>query len=123
MCAQLNYMVMPGLKQTRSKARPMVAVKIERDIVLKCVCEHFNVSIDDLKKISRKREVVYKRQMAMYFMVNYTTDTYLEIGQFFGKDHTTVIYGKDLVREQIELDDNVKNDIEAIKVRIVEAYY
>lgn len=116
-------MVVPGLKQTRSKARPMVAVKIERDIIIKCVCDHFGICIDDIKKITRKREVVYKRQMAMYFLVNYTTETYLEIGQFFGKDHTTVIYGKDMVRNQIELDESVKKDIEAIKARIVEAYY
>lgn len=123
MCAQLNYMVVPGLKQTRSKARPMVAVKIERDIIMKCVCEHFGISVEAIKEVTRKREVVYKRQMAMYFLVNYTTETYLEIGTFFGKDHTTVIYGKDLIRDQIELDESVKKDIEAIKARIVEAYY
>lgn len=59
----------------------------------------------------------------MYFMIHYTDETYLEIGQLFNKDHTTVIYSKDQIRNLLDVDETVKADIDQIKCRLVEAYY
>jgi chromosomal replication initiator protein len=119
----MNYMVMPGLKQTRGKVRPMVVTKYESDIVIKVVCDYFGVTQEEIKKKCRKREIVYKRQIAMYFLVQYTSKTYVEIGRFFDKDHTTVLYAKDLIRDLISIDEKVKGDVDAIKAKLVEAYF
>lgn len=59
----------------------------------------------------------------MYFMSHFTDETYLEIGKLFDKDHTTVLYSKDHIRDLFDIDDIVKSDIEAIKKLIVEAYF
>jgi len=119
----MNYMCMPGMKQTRSKVRPMVAMKMEAEKVIQSVCGHFNVTFEDLKKVTRKRQIVYKRQMVMYFLSHYTNMTYVEIGRLFEKDHTTVIHSKDLIRNLLDIDDTIKDDVEEIKRKLVEAYF
>jgi chromosomal replication initiator protein len=118
----MNYMVMPGMKQTRGKVRPMIITKYERDIVIKVVCDYFNITDDEIKQVCRRREVVYKRQLAMFLLATFTNETYVDIGKFFYKDHTTVIHAKKLIRNLIDIDEAVKSDYEAIKAKMIEAY-
>jgi chromosomal replication initiator protein len=111
------------MKQTRGKVRPMISTKFTSDIVIKVVCDYFGTTIEFIKTKRRKKEIVYKRQIAMYFLVQYTNDTYVEIGRFFNMDHTTVIYAKNLIRDLISIDDPIIDDIESIKVKMIEAYF
>lgn len=116
-------MCIPGMPITRSKCRPMIGSKFERDVIIRIVCEHFGIPFEQLKDKCRRRPVVYKRQILMFLLVYYTNDTYLEIGNLFEKDHTTVIHSKDLVKDLMSIDDKMKDDVEAIKMKIIEAHY
>jgi chromosomal replication initiator protein len=44
--------------------------------------------------ISRKRQYVFARQLAMYFMNKYTKLSLDDIGIIFDRDHSTVIHAK-----------------------------
>jgi len=63
------------------------------DTIQEIVADFFQVSIADLKSKSRKKEVVYPRQLAMFLAKEYTDLPLKSIGYHFGgRDHSTVIH-------------------------------
>ena len=77
------------------------------DTVQELVSDYFNVSIADMKSKSRKREMVYPRQVAMYIAKEKTGLALKSIGYHFGgRDHSTVIHAiqtiNDLINEKPE---------------------
>lgn len=63
------------------------------DTIQEIVADYFKVSIADLKSKSRKKEVVYPRQLAMFLAKEYTDLPLKSIGYHFGgRDHSTVIH-------------------------------
>ncbi|GGM85873.1 chromosomal replication initiator protein DnaA [Dyadobacter beijingensis] len=63
------------------------------DTIQEIIADYFQVSVADLKSKSRKKEVVYPRQLAMYLAKEYTDLPLKSIGYHFGgRDHSTVIH-------------------------------
>ena len=66
------------------------------------VAEYFNVTVADLKAKSRKRELVYPRQVAMYIAKEKTDLSLKSIGYHFGgRDHSTVIHAIQCVNDMM----------------------
>lgn len=65
----------------------------------------YDMSIDDLK-IKNEREFVYRRQEFYWIMCNlpFKEFTLNTIGDAFNQDHSTVLYGKKIINDQISLD-------------------
>lgn len=63
------------------------------DTIQEVIADFFQVSIADLKSKSRKKEVVYPRQLGMFLCKEYTELPLKSIGYHFGgRDHSTVIH-------------------------------
>ncbi|TDE10324.1 chromosomal replication initiator protein DnaA [Dyadobacter psychrotolerans] len=63
------------------------------DTIQEVIADYFQVTIADLKSKSRKKEVVYPRQLAMFLAKEYTELPLKSIGYHFGgRDHSTVIH-------------------------------
>ena len=63
------------------------------DTIQEIIADFFQITIADLKSKSRKKEVVYPRQLAMYLAKEYTDLPLKSIGYHFGgRDHSTVIH-------------------------------
>lgn len=60
--------------------------------ILAEVAEQSNVSVADLKSPARFRCIAWPRQEAMWRMVNEGRWSLPQIGRFFNRDHTTVIW-------------------------------
>lgn len=68
-----------------------------------------------------KREVALPRQLAMYFAKEYTNATFTKIGEEMGgKDHSTVMYACDTIRDVAKVDKEMKKFIKEIKDKIFE---
>jgi chromosomal replication initiator protein len=99
------YISISGLPMTVESLSPFLSPKSEPieaspETVIKAVTEVFNVSIEDLKGNSRRREISQARQIAMYLMRQYTDLSLPKIGEIFGgKDHTTVLYSCEKVSQ------------------------
>lgn len=87
--------------------------------VIAAVAEFYRTTVDDLKGRSRNKEIVLPRQMAMYLLREETGASLPQIGDALGgRDHTTVMYSVEKMKEEIETDDQRRKDMLTIKERL-----
>ncbi len=86
------------------------AISIER--VQQVICQYFKVSVEALKSNSRKKGVVYPRNLGMYFCRKYTDQTLESIGLAFNRSHATVIHAVDNITRQIQQKSGVRNQVD-----------
>lgn len=89
--------------------------------IQRVVCDYFGIPDDLLRGKSRKKEIAFSRQVAMYLCKEMTHYSLKSIGLHFGgRDHTTVIHAirtiDDLVNEKKDI--HVQDIIESIKKKI-----
>ena len=90
--------------------------KISADLVINTVAEFFELSVDDLIKRSRKREIVEPRQICMYILRDTLKLSYPHIGEQLGKrDHTTAIHACEKITKAINNDSGLNQKIMLIK--------
>jgi len=90
-------------------------VKVEMMDVLRATAAHFNMPPDVVRGSGRVREVVVPRQVAMYLIRELTSHSLPEIGQFFGRDHSTVMHAVSKVTEQLGRDLDITASVEALR--------
>ncbi|MDJ0516802.1 MAG: chromosomal replication initiator protein DnaA [Trichodesmium sp. MO_231.B1] len=120
----VTYISISGLPMTVENIAPILNPQTEKleaspEAVIKVVSENFNVSIEDLKGSSRKREITLARQVGMYLMRQHTDLSLPKIGEFFGgKDHTTVLYSCEKISQLQSSDLNLAQTIRQLSDRI-----
>ena len=92
---------------------------IEVNEVQKTVSKYYGITVSDLISNSRKQHLVKARQMAIYLCHELTSLSLAKIGQNFGnRDHSTVLYSCEKLKGLISTNEEIKNDIENIKIKI-----
>lgn len=81
------------------------ALAIRIDMIQREVAEKYSLDIKALKSRSRRSDVAFPRQLAMYLACTLTELSTPEIGRSFGgRDHTTVIHARDKIKKMLESD-------------------
>jgi len=86
--------------------------------VLDAVCRFYDISSKDLIGNSRKKELVWPRQIAIYLMREEIKTSYPSIGhEMGGRDHTTAMHAYNKISREIKENENekVKQEIASIK--------
>ena len=92
---------------------------VEINEVQKTVSKYYGITVSDLVSNSRRQHLVRARQMAIYLCHNLTSLSLAKIGQNFGnRDHSTVLYSCEKLKELMKTNEEIKNDIENIKIKI-----
>ena len=92
---------------------------IEVNEVQKTVSKYYGITVSDLVSNSRKQHLVKARQMAIFLCHEMTSLSLAKIGQNFGnRDHSTVLYSCEKLKGLISTNEEIKNDIENIKIKI-----
>jgi len=118
------YISISGLSMTVENIASVLNPKVEQitaspEIILNVSAEILNVSIEDLKSNSRRREISRARQIIMYLMRQHTDLSLPRIGEKFGgKDHTTVMYSCDKISKQLRKDRQLNQTISLLSDRI-----
>lgn len=90
--------------------------EVNIDTIQDLVADYYDVSVADLKSKSRKKELVYPRQVAMYFAKEFTNLSLKSIGYHFGgRDHSTVIHAIQTISDLMEQEDAVKEAVQKIR--------
>lgn len=61
------------------------------DTIINKVCSYYGIKNDDVKGRSQNKEASLPRQISMYLCREKMKTPYLKLGEFFGRDHSTVI--------------------------------
>lgn len=86
--------------------------------VMEAVSRFYDVDLKDLLGNSRKKELVWPRQIAIYLMREEVGSSYPAIGQEMGgRDHTTAIHAYNKIRKEVKELENekVKQELNSIK--------
>lgn len=96
----------------------MLFVK-EINTIIKEIESYFDLHKGSIQINTRKPEIKEPRQIAHYFAKEYTDLTLSKIGDLIGKkDHATVLHSVKTIKNLIDVDSTLKNDIEEIRKRI-----
>ncbi|MEC5395742.1 chromosomal replication initiator protein DnaA [Bergeyella sp. RCAD1439] len=107
------------LKETINKIASTQKKIINIPYIQEVVCEYFGINRDQLLSRSRKRDIALPRQLAMYFSKEFTNATFSKIGEEMGgKDHSTVMYACDTIRDVAKVDKEVKKYVKELSERI-----
>lgn len=69
------------------------------------ICYGQTISTDQVKQETRKEEIVYARQLIMYFCVMFKVGSYVFIGNLVGgKDHATVSHALKTIENYCDTD-------------------
>ena len=118
------YLSITGLPMTVENIAPVLnpqteTVEASPEIVIAIVAEEFEVSVEDLKGNSRRREISHARQIGMYLMRQHTGLSLPKVGEVFGgKDHTTVLYSCDKIAQLRNTDPNLSQTLRQLSDRI-----
>ncbi len=106
-----------GILQSFKPAPKKQAITARK--VVDVVADYFDISLDDIKGNSRKKELVVPRQIAMYLMREEVHASYPNIGdELGGRDHTTAMHAHQKIAQLLTVDDKIESDIGMIKQRL-----
>lgn len=90
-----------------------VVSKNKMDQVLQIVCDHYNLTGEELLSKKRSNDIAIPRMIAMYICRVYLDENLTKIGiQFGGKNHTTVMHAVEKIKKEILKDDVLNNEIQ-----------
>jgi chromosomal replication initiator protein len=106
--------VQPLVKESTNKA-----VQIDQKRVLSTICGYFDLNTKDLTGPKRQKELVLPRHIAMYLLCEELNMTVERVGQILGgRDHTTVMHGRDRVKKLLNTDREVQKIFIEVKNKL-----
>ncbi|NEQ82800.1 MAG: chromosomal replication initiator protein DnaA, partial [Moorea sp. SIO2I5] len=120
----VTYVSIAGLAMNVENIAPILnpptkKIQASPEVILNTISDTFNLSVEDLKSSSRRREISSARQIGMYLMRQHTELSLPRIGEEFGgKDHTTVMYSCDKIAQLREKDDELAQKLSQLSDRI-----
>lgn len=102
----MTYYTAPALKESLQFRR-------KPQNIIDHLCEHYNVSKEQLLSKSRDRQLVFIRHLAIYLILTKTRLTFKATGEIFGRDHTTAIHAKKMIQNYLDTNSfNKREEIE-----------
>ena len=90
-----------------------IVSKNKMDQVIQIICEHYNLTHDELMSKKRSNDIAIPRMVAMYICRTYLDENLTKIGiEFGGKNHTTVMHAVEKIKNEIIKDDNLNTEIQ-----------
>lgn len=93
--------------------QPRTCLKVS--IIQQAVADAFGVPMRELLSERRGCGVAQARQVAMYLCRELTHNSYPFLGRHFDRDHTTVLYGVNVIEERLKSDPKLREAVESIR--------
>src|SRR3989338_6358985 len=87
--------------------------------VIQCVANFYDIPAKNLLEKTRRKEIVRARQIAMYILREDFNASLPFIGQEFGgKDHTTVLYACEKIKNEIKINERLREELKYLKEQL-----
>ena len=94
--------------------------KVSVENIQQKVASYFKISTNEMLSPRRSRYLVRPRQIAMFLTKKYTTKSLPDIGRnFSNRDHTTVIHAVKTIEKLMNINPEIRQDIDLIKKQIL----
>ncbi len=92
---------------------------IQSKQIIETVANFYGVKISEMTSVSRRRELVGPRQVAMYLLREEIDASFPLIGKELGnRDHTTAMHAYNKIKKEVEGGGRVRQEIDLIKQRL-----
>ena len=88
--------------------------------VIETVAVYYGIEARELLGKSRQKDIKTARQIAMYLMNEELDLSTVRIGNEFQKDHTTIMHGIRVIKEDLKNDFNLRSQISELREKIYE---
>ena len=93
--------------------------EITADVIIEIVAEHYNLNRSELASPTKKKNIAYPRQIAMYLCREMTDVPLVTVGELLGgRDHSTVIHGCDRLSTDLRTNEQLQSTIENLRKKI-----
>jgi len=100
-----------------SEKKPIVA---DFSRIIKSVIKQYSFSIDQLCSTNRSKEIIKARHIAIYLIKSMTNKSFRDIGDYLGgRDHSTILHAYNKIRQSIDDDSLLFNQIQRMKREIL----
>lgn len=110
------------LELAKNQLKNIISNSVENislDIIEKVISDNYQISVSELKGKKKDKKYVIPRQIAIYIARELTEISYMELGNEFGRDHSTIMHAyekiSDLLKVDPILDSKIKLYINEIK--------
>lgn len=79
--------------------------------IVQKIAEHYGISIDDILGSAQTRSCTFPRQIAMYLCRSQLNLPFTKIGEFFHRDHSTVMTSVNQIKKNIDQNDPETNNV------------
>lgn len=98
----------------KNNVKPKKHLAVEE--IVKIIAGYYNIDPQLIIEKTRKKEVVYIRQVTMYLLREYFNLSFPGIGkEIGGRDHTTVMHSCEKIKEKKESDPNLVQELEQLE--------
>ncbi len=84
------------------------------EYIVECCARFYSISPEKFYSTSQKKDVSFARQVSFYLCKEILDISLQKIGQVFGRDHTTVLYGVKKIEKDMEKDPVLKSNIQML---------
>jgi len=113
----------PNLEIAKSLLKNLITAPnktVSAKKIIESVAHFYDLKEKEIISLSRKKEIVKPRQIAMYLLREELKGSFPFIGRKFGgKDHTTAIHAYEKIAGEVEKNENFAEEINLIKQRIL----
>ena len=93
--------------------------EITADVIIEIVAEHYNLNRSELASPTKKKNIAYPRQIAMYLCREMTDVPLVTVGELLGgRDHSTAIHGCDRISTDLRTNEQLQSTIENLRKKI-----
>ena len=88
---------------------------ITPESIIQIVCSTYDVSLEEMKSSKRNAYINVPRQVVMYLCREYTDISLSDLGKLLNRDHTTIMYGEENIKKNLDKNAELKEKVDLIK--------
>lgn len=115
----LGYAVQDDMQNKEAAVKSNTKSQQHFSHLVDMVAQYYNLSVNDLKSDSRKKEITNARQILMLIAKKHFGRTLEKIGDYFwGKGHAAVIYAINNIEKKCKTDNDIAHDYQVFTERL-----
>lgn len=118
MCSLMKREISLGLAKEILEGTLEKQARIDIPYIQDFVAKNFGISKDVLVSSSRKKEILYPRQVAIFLCKRYTKESLQSIGQAFARKHSSIIHALEVMDAQYTGNLKIKKEIDFLVERL-----